>query len=139
MTNRGINKVTLIGNLGGDPETRYTGAGKPVTQLSIATSDRWRDAQTGDLKERVEWHQVVMFDKLAEIAGEYLSKGSRVYIEGANRTSSWEQDGIKRFRTQVYANELQMLDGKPRNADASDEPVSESPPVAADMEDDIPF
>lgn len=137
MANKGINKVTLIGNLGADPETRFTGAGKAVTQLSIATGERWRDAKSGELKERVEWHQVVMFDKLAEIAAEYLSKGARVYIEGSNRTSSWEQEGVKRFRTQVYAQELQMLDGRAKTE--SDVVETATPPVEAEFEEDIPF
>ena len=100
---RGINKVILIGNLGRDPETRYTQGGSAVTNFSVATSENWRDKQTGENQERTEWHNVVCFARLAEIAGEYLKKGSKVYIEGSLRTSSWEQDGQKRYRTEVMA------------------------------------
>jgi len=109
---RGINKVILIGNLGRDPETRYAQGGGPVTNFSVATSENWRDKTSGDMQERTEWHNVVCFGRLAEIAGEYLKKGSKVYIEGSLRTSSWEQDGQKRFKTEIMARELQMLDGR---------------------------
>ena len=110
---RGINKVILIGNLGRDPETRYTqGGGSAVCNFSVATSESWRDRQSGEQQERTEWHNVVCFARLAEIAGEYLKKGSKVYIEGSLRTSSWEQDGQKKYRTEVMARELQMLDGR---------------------------
>ena len=95
---RGINKVILIGNLGRDPETRYSQGGTPVTSFSVATSESWRDRTSGEQQERTEWHNVVCFARLAEIAGEYLKKGSKVYIEGSLRTSSWEQDGQKRYR-----------------------------------------
>ena len=107
---RGVNKVILVGNLGRDPETRYTQNGSAVTQFSIATSDSWRDKSTGEQQDRTEWHNIVCFARLAEIAGEYLKKGSKVYIEGSLRTSNWEQDGQKRYRTEVMARELQMLD-----------------------------
>ena len=109
---RGINKVILIGNLGRDPETRYSQGGSAVTNFSVATSESWRDRQSGEQQERTEWHNVVCFARLAEIAGEYLRKGSKVYIEGSLRTSSWEQDGQKRYRTEVMARELQMLDSR---------------------------
>lgn len=109
---RGINKVILIGNLGADPETRYSQGGNAVTRLRLATSESWRDKQTGEQQERTEWHTVVCFSRLAEIAGEYLRKGSKVYIEGSLSTSSWEQDGQKRYKTEVIARELQMLDGR---------------------------
>ena len=109
---RGINKVILIGNLGRDPETRYSQGGNAVTNFSVATSDQWRDKQSGDQQERTEWHNVVCFARLAEIAGEYLRKGSKVYIEGSLRTSTWEQDGQKRYRTEVMARDLQMLDSR---------------------------
>ena len=92
---RGVNKVILVGNLGRDPETRYTQNGSAVTQFSIATSDSWRDKATGEQQDRTEWHNIVCFARLAEIAGEYLQKGSKVYIEGSLRTSSWEQEGQK--------------------------------------------
>ncbi|MEM6708292.1 MAG: single-stranded DNA-binding protein [Pseudomonadota bacterium] len=109
---RGINKVILIGNLGRDPETRYSQGGSAVTNFSVATSESWRDKGSGEMQERTEWHNVVCFARLAEIAGEYLKKGSKVYIEGSLRTSSWEQDGQKRYRTEVMARELQMLDSR---------------------------
>ena len=109
---RGINKVMLIGNLGRDPETRYAQSGSAVTRFSIATSESWRDKASGEMQERTEWHNVVCFARLAEIAGEYLRKGSKVYIEGSLRTSSWEADGQKKYRTEVNARELQMLDSR---------------------------
>ena len=104
---RGINKVILIGNLGRDPETRYTQDQRPVTNFSVATSESWRDRETNEQNERTEWHDVVCFQRLAEIAGEYLRKGSKVYIEGRLQTRSWEaQDGQKRYRTEVIAREF---------------------------------
>ncbi len=109
---RGINKVMLIGNLGRDPETRYAQSGSAVTRFSIATSESWKDKASGEMQERTEWHNVVCFARLAEIAGEYLRKGSKVYIEGSLRTSSWEADGQKKYRTEVNARELQMLDSR---------------------------
>ncbi len=110
---RGINKVILIGNLGNDPETRHTAGGSAVTNLSLATSRSWRDRQSGDMQEKTEWHRVVMFSKLAEIAGEYLRKGSKVYIEGRLQTRKWQdRDGNDRWTTEVVANEMQMLDGR---------------------------
>lgn len=109
---RGINKVILIGNLGVDPETRYTQGGSPVTNFRIATSENWKDKQSGENKERTEWHSIVCFGRLAEIAGEYLRKGSKVYVEGSLRTSSWEADGQTRYKTEVICNEMQMLDSR---------------------------
>lgn len=109
---RGINKVILIGNLGRDPETRYAQGGSAVTNFSVATSDSWKDKSSGEQQERTEWHNVVCFARLAEIAGEYLKKGSKVYIEGSLRTSSWEKDGEKKYRTEVMCRDLQMLDGR---------------------------
>ena len=109
---RGINKVILIGNLGRDPETRYAQSGSAVTNFSIATSESWKDRSNGEQQERTEWHNIVCFARLAEIAGEYLRKGSKVYIEGSLRTSTWEQDGQKKYRTEIMARELQMLDGR---------------------------
>ena len=109
---RGINKVILIGNLGRDPETRYAQGGSAVTSFSVATSESWRDRNSGEQQERTEWHNVVCFNRLGEIAGEYLRKGSKVYIEGSLRTSSWEQDGQKRYKTDVVAREMQMLDSR---------------------------
>ena len=109
---RGVNKVILLGNVGRDPETRYAQSGSAVTRFSIATSEIWKDRTSGEQQERTEWHNIVCFARLAEIAGEYLKKGSKVYIEGQLRTSSWEQDGQKKYRTEVNARELQMLDSK---------------------------
>jgi len=114
---RGINKVILIGNLGADPETKYMPSGNAVTNVNIATSESWKDKQTGDLQERTEWHRVVFFNRLAEIAGEYLRKGSKVYIEGSLRTRKWQdQSGQDRYTTEIVANEMQMLDSRGDNA-----------------------
>ncbi len=110
---RGINKVILVGNLGADPETRYTPGGSAVTNIRIATSESWKDKQTGEQQERTEWHRVVFFGRLAEIAAEYLRKGSQVYVEGSLRTNKWQgQDGQDRYTTEVIANEMQMLGGR---------------------------
>lgn len=109
---RGINKVILVGNLGADPETRFTQAGAPVTNFRIATSENWTDKQSGQRQERTEWHSIVCFGKLAEISGEYLRKGSKVYVEGALRTSSWESDGQTRYKTEIICNDMQMLDSR---------------------------
>ncbi len=109
---RGINKVILVGNLGRDPETRYLPSGDPVTSFSIATSEGWRDKQSGQTQERTEWHNIVCFNRLAEIASEYLRKGSKVYVEGSLRTQSWEKDGQKHYKTEIVGRELQMLDSR---------------------------
>ncbi len=109
---RGVNKVILLGNVGRDPETRYSQNGTAVTRFSIATSEIWKDRSSGEQQERTEWHNIVCFARLAEVAGEYLKKGSKVYIEGQLRTSSWEQDGQRKYRTEVNARELQMLDSR---------------------------
>ena len=109
---RGINKVILVGNLGRDPETRFMPSGGAVTNVSIATSKGWKDRDSGEQKERTEWHRIVFFNKLAEIAGEYLKRGSKVYIEGELRTRDWEKDGQKHYTTEVVANEMQMLDSR---------------------------
>lgn len=109
---RGINKVILVGNLGNDPETRFMPNGNPVTNISIATSESWKDKQSGQQQERTEWHRIVFFNRLAEIAGEYLKKGSKVYIEGALRTRQWDKEGQKHYSTEIIANEMQMLDGR---------------------------
>lgn len=153
---RGINKVILVGNLGRDPETRYSQAGNAVTKFSVATSESWRDRQSGEQQERTEWHNVVCFSRLGEIAGQYLRKGSKVYIEGSLRTDSWEQDGQKRYRTEVIAREMQMLDsrgsdagapsgfeqrGAPAPAPAENKPPANAPTLSDDddFDDDIPF
>jgi single-strand DNA-binding protein len=111
---RGINKVILVGNLGQDPETRSMPSGKAVTNIRIATSESWRDKQTGEQKEQTEWHTVVFFDRLAEIAAEYLKKGSQVYVEGRLRTRKWQDKttGADRYSTEIVANEMQMLGGR---------------------------
>jgi single-strand DNA-binding protein len=154
MASRGINKVILIGNLGADPETRYMPSGGAVTNVRLATSESWKDRNTGETQERTEWHRVVFFNKLAEIAGEYLRKGSKVYIEGSLRTRKWQgQDGKDNYTTEIVANEMQMLDsrggGSAEFAGASPgaggqhsrEEQKSAPPMPADdnFEDDIPF
>lgn len=112
MASRGINKVILVGNVGQDPETRYMPNGGAVTNLSIATSETWKDKNSGEQQERTEWHRVVFYQRLAEIVAEYVKKGSKLYVEGSLRTRSWEQDGVKRYATEIIANEMQMLDGR---------------------------
>ena len=110
---RGINKVIIVGNLGQDPETRYMPSGAAVTNFTVATNESWKDKQTGEQKERTEWHRVAMFNRLAEIAAEYLRKGSQVYIEGKLRTRKWQgQDGNDRYTTEIIADEMQMLGGR---------------------------
>ncbi|KPK61484.1 MAG: single-stranded DNA-binding protein [Gammaproteobacteria bacterium SG8_31] len=144
---RGINKVILVGNLGADPETRYTPSGSAVTKIRIATTESWKDRQSGDRQERTEWHRVVFFGRLAEIAGEYLKKGSQVYVEGSLRTDKWQdQSGQDRYTTEIVANEMQMLGGRagagaPASGGesrgfGSSEPASGPEPV---LDDDIPF
>ncbi len=149
---RGINKVILVGNLGADPETRYTANGSAVTNISLATTDSWRDKNSGEQQERTEWHRVVFFNRLAEIAGEYLRKGRQVYVEGRLQTRKWQgQDGQDRYTTEIVASEMQMLGGRdegtgaPAPAPASsgfrDKPKQAvAEPQAAEFEDDdIPF
>lgn len=114
---KGVNKVILMGNIGQDPEVRYTPAGSAITNISLATSETWKDKQTGQAQERTEWHRVVFFNRLAEIAGEYLRKGGKVYIEGSLRTRKWQdQQGQDRYTTEVVANEMQMLSGRNDNS-----------------------
>jgi single-strand DNA-binding protein len=146
---RGVNKVILVGNLGADPDTRYMPSGKAVTNIRIATSESWRDKQTGDAQERTEWHNVVLFDKLGEIAAEYLRKGSQVYIEGSLRTRKWQdKEGKDRYTTEVVAREMQMLGGRGGGGAGGGEarpsrPAAAGQPPAADVggefDDDIPF
>lgn len=116
---RGINKVILVGNLGKDPETRYMPSGGAVCNITIATSESWTDKATNEKKEKTEWHKVVFFNKLGEIAGQYLKKGSQVYVEGALRTRKWEKDGIDHYTTEIVASDMQMLGGKPGGGSAS--------------------
>jgi len=112
MASRGINKVILIGNLGKDPEIRYTPSGDAIANLTLATSESWKDKQSGEQKELTEWHRVSAFGKLAQIMGEYLKKGSKVYIEGSLRTRSYDKDGQKHYSTEIRADQMQMLDGR---------------------------
>jgi len=142
----GINKVILIGNLGGDPEMRAMPNGNHVTNLSLATSQSWRDKESGEQRERTEWHRIVFFNKLAEIANQYLKKGSKVYVEGELRTQEWERDGQKHFKTEVVASEMQMLDSKQKNLEgtkSTNEFVAlfndEKKHNEEDFNDDIPF
>jgi single-strand DNA-binding protein len=113
MASRGVNKVILIGNLGQDPEVRYMPNGGAVTNITVATSETWKDKNTGEMQEKTEWHRVVMFRRLAEIAGEYLKKGSKVYLEGKLQTRKWQdQQGQDRYTTEIVADEMQMLDSR---------------------------
>jgi single-strand DNA-binding protein len=140
---RGINKVILVGNLGADPETKYTAGGTAITSIRIATSEGWKDKQTGEQQERTEWHRVKFFGRLAEIAGEYLKKGSQVYVEGKLRTDEYEKDGIKRYSTDIIADEMQMLGGKPEGGQRTQRQAlqqrADSAPAAGFEDDDIPF
>lgn len=151
---RGVNKVILIGNLGKDPEVRYMPSGGAVANVTVATSESWKDKQSGEMQERTEWHNVVFFNRLAEIAGEYLKKGSKVYVEGSLRTRKWQgKDGQDRYTTEIVASEMQMLDSRsgggggsggsaPARSSQQDygdyEPSRPSRP-ADDFDDDIPF
>lgn len=116
---RGINKVILVGTLGRDPETKYMPSGGAITNISLATSEQWKDKNTGERQERTEWHRIVFFNRLAEIAGQYLRKGQQTYIEGSLRTRKWQgQDGQDRYTTEIVASEMQMLGGGPREGGA---------------------
>ena len=145
-TGRGsVNKVILIGNLGSDPELKYTPSGAAVTNFNVATNEVWND-KDGNKQERTEWHRVVLWRKLAEIAGEYLKKGSKVYLEGKLQTRSWEdKDGVKRYTTEVVADNMTMHDAKGEGggssgASSAPPPASEAPPAAdSGAEDDLPF
>ena len=150
---RGVNKVILIGNLGKDPEVRYMPSGGAVTNVTLATSESWKDKQTGENQERTEWHNVVFFNRLAEIAGEYLKKGSKVYVEGSLRTRKWQdKNGQDRYTTEIVAAEMQMLDsrgagggGAPAARESGggnwqkEKEPSSAPAPAGDFDDDIPF
>lgn len=127
-----VNKVTLIGNVGETPEIRYLPDGTAVTTISLATSRKWKDKQSGELRERTEWHRVVLWGRTAEIAGEYVGKGKELYIEGENRTRSYEKDGITRYVTEVYAHEMQMTGNKAGSLPQA--PSDDTPgPDAADL------
>ncbi len=154
---RGVNKVIIVGNLGKDPETRYMPSGSAVTNLRIATTESWKDKQSGDQQERTEWHAVAMFGRLAEIAAEYLRKGSQVYIEGKLRTRKWQdKEGKDRYTTEIIADEMQMLGSRGGAGGGAGASASASAPAASggqraaavndsdsgppgDFDDDIPF
>lgn len=151
---RGVNKVILIGNLGNDPEVRYTPSGSAVANVNLATSETWRDKQSGELQDRTEWHRVVFFNRLAEIVGEYLRKGSKIYVEGTLRTRKWtDKNGVERYTTEIIANEMHILDsrsaasGTPSNHPSTTEdfdsnhnlPHHESSAHESSFDDDIPF
>lgn len=155
---RGINKVILVGNLGADPEMRYMPSGGAVANLSVATSDTWKDKQTGQAQERTEWHRVIFFNRLAEICGEYLRKGSKIYVEGRLQTRKWQdKNGVDRYTTEIVASEMQMLDsrgagavgafdggmdqsaGMGYNPAASASAAMAEPAMDAGFDDDIPF
>ena len=162
MAARGVNKVILVGNLGRDPETRFLPSGGAVTNIAVATGEAWKDKQTGQQQERTEWHRVVFFNRLAEIAGEYLKKGSKVYIEGSLRTRKWQDKdtGQDRYSTEIVASEMQMLDSRGGEAGSTGGGFQTSQPAAPaqgvqankqaapqaepagfsdDFDDDIPF
>jgi single-strand DNA-binding protein len=148
-----VNKVIIVGNLGADPETRYLPSGEAVTNIRVATTDRWKDKQSGELKEATEWHRIAFFGRLATIAGEYLRKGSQVYVEGSLRTRKWQdKDGQDRYSTEIRADVMQMLGrreggGEPRAETTPATKAAGPAPAAAkkpagkfdDLEDDIPF
>lgn len=137
-----LNKVMLIGSLGADPETRYMPSGGAVTTIRLATSRRWKDKQSGERKEETEWHRVVFYNRIAEIAGEYLKKGSKIYVEGRIRTSSYDKDGEKRYSTDIIAEEMNMLDTKGGDKPASAPQQSKKTEKAEEapyFDDDIPF
>jgi single-strand DNA-binding protein len=146
-----------VGNVGKDPETRYMPNGNAVTNVTLATSESWKDKNTGEKQERTEWHRVVFYQRLAEVVAEYVKKGSKLYVEGSLRTNSWEQDGVKRYTTEIIASEMQMLDGKGGGSSDADSGGSyqqaprssgggggaqrpqKSPPPEDSFDDDIPF
>ncbi len=161
MASRGLNKVMLIGNLGADPETRYTAGGAAITNVRIATSEQWKDKSSGENQERTEWHRIVFFGRLAEIAAEYLRKGSQIYVEGSIRTNKWQnKEGVDQYTTEIIASEMQMLGSRggsggsassgagnsydqsapsraPNKAPGKGAPAA--PPPSDDFDDDIPF
>ena len=144
---RGVNKVILVGNLGKDPDMKYTASGAAIANITVATSESWTDKQSGEKKEKTEWHRVVMFRRLGEIAGEYLKKGSQVYIEGKLQTRKWQDNsGNDRYTTEIVANEMQMLGGRGGGGSAGfsqDSAPAQSaapqPAAAGEFDDDIPF
>lgn len=150
---RGVNKVIIIGNLGQDPEVKYMPSGDAVTTISVATSESWNDKQSGEKQERTEWHRIVFFKRLAEIVGEYLKQGSKVYVEGSLRTRKWQaQDGQDRYTTEIVASSMQMLDSRGGNGSGNGgnergggqqehnkQAEQNKPDSMDDFDDDIPF
>jgi single-strand DNA-binding protein len=155
---RGVNKAIIVGTLGQDPDVKYTASGSPVVNISVATNESWKDKQTGEAQERTEWHRIVIFGKLGEIAAQYLKKGSQAYFEGKIQTRKWQdQSGNDRYSTEIVANEMQMLGGRPSGGDSAvpfnppaqqqqrQAPAQQSTPAAPavapvdDGFDDIPF
>ena len=141
---KGINKVIIVGNLGADPDVKYTASGSAIANISVATTESWKDKQSGEKQEKTEWHRVVFFNRLAEIVGEYLAKGSQVYVEGKLQTRKWtDKDGVDRYTTEVVAQEMQMLGGGNRdNAKPAAKPAAKpvAQPATPEFEDDdIPF
>jgi len=152
MAQRGVNKVIIVGNIGQDPETKSTQSGSQITNISVATSETWKDKQTGQQQERTEWHRVVFFGRLADIAGQYLTRGSKVYVEGALRTRKWQDNnGQDRYTTEIVGSEMQMLDsregggGQQSTGQRQSRPQAPQAPAApmaqpgTDFDDDIPF
>lgn len=147
MASRGVNKVILIGAVGKDPEQKSLPSGGVVVNFSLATSESWKDKQTGQQQEAVEWHRLVAFGKLAEIIAQYVKKGSKLYIEGSLKTRSWEQDGAKRYATEIVVSEMQLLDSKPQDSGQqtgqaprqSQAPAHSMAPGFDNFDDDIPF
>ena len=134
MASRGVNKVILVGNVGNDPEVRYMPNGNAVANVSVATSNSYKDKNTGDQRESTEWHRVVFFNRLAEIVEQYVKKGTKLYLEGRLQTRSWEQDGAKRYSTEIVANEMQMLDSRGAGG-VNQEFGDQAPPPAAPSQD----
>lgn len=153
MASRGVNKVILVGHVGADPEVRYLPSGAPVANVRLATSSSWKDKQSGEREERTEWHRIVFFNRLAEIVGEYVRKGSQIYIEGSLRTRTYEKDGQTHYSTEIVANEMQMLGGRGaggeggvappmggKAAESSKGIAAEGPADSSEpFDDDIPF
>lgn len=148
MASRGVNKVIIVGNLGNDPEVRYMPNGNAVANVSVATSDSWKDKNSGEQQEKTEWHRVVFFNRLAEIVEQYVKKGSKIYIEGRLQTRSWDKDGVTQYTTEIVASEMQMLDsangGNGKNfSNQQSNPAPQQKPAAPqnfdNFDDDIPF
>jgi single-strand DNA-binding protein len=141
---RGVNRVILVGSVGKDPESKHLPSGGMVINFSVATSESWKDKQTGEQQELTEWHRCVCFGKLAEIIAQYVKKGSKLYIEGSLRTRSWEQDGVKRYATEIVVSEMQLLDSKPQDSGQQSgqgrAAPAQSAPASGDFDDEsFPF